>query len=674
MSEKTYPTIEEFIAFPQILSVAISNDGQKIADVERSTNWDKNTYRYNIWIYEDGKKYPLTRGDTESFSPTWSPDSKTLAYLVKTNPKNDKKQIFIKQDGEIAAIQVSHAPDGVRNFQWSNDGNGFFFIAREPEPKNIKKRRSIYGDIDYVDREDRCQCLFYIDIRKGIDKTTACLNLPKDLREQQEDSESEEQKETQQEKDDVAEELTQGKRLHILSFDVSNKGDKILFTAAPSSRIEDTEYTEIYLLDIESKEIQKLNIPHSGRKGGILFSPDDKKLCFTYNRDEKIFNNRLLAIFNLETQTISYPQIAIDENILPLRWIEKGIVIRWLDKTNSCIGIVKENGDITYLVKQEDCYIKSAAVSLDGENVSYIKASSNQCFEVYLNGNNITNYSHILEDYLYTKKQVICWSSSDGTEIEGILCTPPDFDPKKKYPLLVIVHGGPMSISLAIPLAEHSIYPVESFIEKGFVILQPNYRGSAGYGEAFRSLNYRNLGMGDYEDVISGVDFLIAQGFIDSEKIGIMGWSQGGYISAFCATYSNRFKAISVGAGISNWITYYVSTDINYFTRDYLEDTPWNDPEIYRKTSPMTYIKSACTPTLIQHGDRDQRVPISNAYELYQGLQDMGVQTELVILKNIAHSPNKPGILRAIMKQNLIWFSHHLLSEDFDNFYLLDSN
>ncbi|MEM6752030.1 MAG: S9 family peptidase [Cyanobacteria bacterium P01_C01_bin.38] len=671
MSEKNYPTIEEFIAFPKPVTLSISKDGQKIAYVQRSTNWDKNAFQYNIWIYEDGKSYPLTEGNIDSSLPRWANNSQALAYLVKTNEKYHKKQIFIKRDRDVAAIQVTHASEGVRSFKWSNDGNGFFFIAREAEPKNIKKRREIYGDIEYVDREYRCQCLFYIDLQKGIDKTTACFNLPKDLREKENKNKSED--EEKQEADDLAVQLTQGE-LHINSFDVSPQGNKIVFAAAPSPRVEDGQYSELYLLDIESQEFHKLDIPHRGRKGKILFSPDGTNVCFTFSRDNKNYNNRLLAIFNLETQTISYPQIEIDENIYPLQWIENGIVINWLDKTNSCIGIVEENGNIINLVKEEDCYIYSASISFDSQNISYIKANSNQYFELYLNNTCITNYSQLLINYQYARKQVIKWSSFDDTEIEGILCTPENFNPEIKYPLLVIVHGGPISTSLAIPFGDNPIYPVESFIEKGFIVLKPNYRGSAGYGETFRSLNYRNLGMGDYEDVISGVDFLISQGYVNSEKVGIMGWSQGGYISAFCSTYSNRFKAISVGAGISNWITHYVGTDVHYTIQQYLGDTPWNDKEIYQKTSPMTYINSACTPTLIQHGDRDKRVPVSNAYELYQGLQDMGVETQLVILKNIAHSPYKTGMYRALMKQNLTWFCHHILLEEFSEFYLSEND
>jgi dipeptidyl aminopeptidase/acylaminoacyl peptidase len=197
----------------------------------------------------------------------------------------------------------------------------------------------------------------------------------------------------------------------------------------------------------------------------------------------------------------------------------------------------------------------------------------------------------------------------DGATIEGVLHKPADFDARRKYPLLVVIHGGPTGVSRAIPFTS-STYPIDIWVPRGALVLEPNYRGSAAYGEKFRSLNVRNLGIGDAWDVISGVDALIAKGSVDPARVATMGWSQGGYISAFLATHdSARFKAISVGAGISDWMTYYVNTDIHPFTRQYLKATPWDDPEIYAKTSPITYIKQAKTPTLIQHGDADQRVP-----------------------------------------------------------------
>jgi predicted esterase len=220
--------------------------------------------------------------------------------------------------------------------------------------------------------------------------------------------------------------------------------------------------------------------------------------------------------------------------------------------------------------------------------------------------------------------------------------------------------------------ASRRLYPTSLWAAKdtdqegprGALILEPNYRGSTGYGQAFRSLNVRNLGLGDYEDVISGVDALIEKGWVDPERVGAMGWSQGGYISAFITTYSDRFQAVSVGAGISNWVTYYVNTDIHPFTRHYLEAVPWDDAGIYEKTSPISYIQQAQTPTLIQHGRNDRRVPLPNAYELYQGLQDVGVPVRLVTYPGMPHGPIKPRQSRQIMQDNLEWFNRWIWGEE----------
>jgi dipeptidyl aminopeptidase/acylaminoacyl peptidase len=142
-----------------------------------------------------------------------------------------------------------------------------------------------------------------------------------------------------------------------------------------------------------------------------------------------------------------------------------------------------------------------------------------------------------------------------------------------------------------------------------------------------------------------------------------MGWSQGGYISAFLTTSTTRFAAISVGAGISNWATYYYNTDITPFTIQYLNDDPADDPEIYAKTSPMTHIKKAKTPTLIQHGEFDKRVPIPNAYELRQGLEDRGVPVEMIVYKGYGHGITKPKSMRAVMQHNLAWFNHYIFGD-----------
>jgi len=277
----------------------------------------------------------------------------------------------------------------------------------------------------------------------------------------------------------------------------------------------------------------------------------------------------------------------------------------------------------------------------------------------------LTKFSSQFQGWKMSTKETTKWKSQDGTEITGVLIKPADFDPAKKYPLLVIIHGGPTSISYPQYVDRYNNrYPIEQWVSKGAIILLPNYRGSAGFGEKFRSLNYRNLGVGDYWDVISGVDHLLSKGFVDNDRLGAMGWSQGGYISAYITTYSDRFKAVSVGAGISDWVTYYVNTDIHRFTRLYLGATPWDDEEIYKKTSPMTYINNAKTPTLIQHGEFDQRVPIPNAFKLYQGLQDKGVPVKFIIYKGFGHGITKPKENLAALKHNFEWFNKYIWGEE----------
>jgi dipeptidyl aminopeptidase/acylaminoacyl peptidase len=278
----------------------------------------------------------------------------------------------------------------------------------------------------------------------------------------------------------------------------------------------------------------------------------------------------------------------------------------------------------------------------------------------------VTDLGAQLKDWTLGTSEVISWKSADGTVIEGVLHKPADFAAGRRYPLLVVIHGGPAGVSRPAKFRTNSVYPIDIWLAKGALVLEPNYRGSAGYGEKFRALNVRNLGVGDAWDVISGIDHLVAKGLVDRDRVGAMGWSQGGYISAFLTTHDSargRFKAISVGAGISDWMTYYVNTDIHPFTRQYLKATPWDDPAIYAKTSPITYIKSARTPTLIQHGELDARVPIPNAYELYQGLRDQGVPAKLIVYKGFGHGLNKPKAQRAAMEHNLEWFDRYLFGQ-----------
>ncbi|EHJ02247.1 acylamino-acid-releasing protein [Clostridium sp. DL-VIII] len=669
INEKTYLSIEELISLPTLSGINISDDGKNVAFVKKTTNWKDNKYSNHIWIYEKdkGQCYQLTTGDIDCTSPLWSPDSKHIAYLSSVGDVDKKKnQIFVKSVDDYSSSRITDEKEGISKFKWEPTGKGFYYVAHSKESEEIKKRKEIYGDFQHVGKEYQNNFLYYIEIKKGIQKSN-------DKYDYLEGSSSTGKNKNE---NSIAYQLNHGKDFHIHEFDISNDGKKVVFMATPSPDEEDYQNGDLYVLDIKSRELHKMN----GKKlflGSVCFSPNGTKICYTASIREKDYYKKhitdsTLEIYDINSGELIQPLTDFDSTVIPIRWTAKGILIIWQDKTNYLIGLLSEDGKVDMLSEKTDCFIMDVSITDNGNHISYSKATSNETFEVYLDDKKITNENSIFKGKLKSNRKVISWKSSDDLEIEGVLSTSIEFDSNKKYPLLVLIHGGPGWASFPIHSGcFNEKYPIEQFIEKGFIVLEPNYRGSSGYGNEFLKANYKNLGIGDYNDVISGVDMLVDKGIADKDRVGVMGWSQGGYISAFCSTYSDRFKAISVGGGISDWITYYANTDIPQFIRRYLGDDPWSDPEIYAKTSPITYIKSACTPTLIQHGENDAGVPAQNAYELYQGLRDMEVDTELVIFKGMGYSSGQPGINVAIMKQNLMWFSHYILGESIKDFMVL---
>jgi dipeptidyl aminopeptidase/acylaminoacyl peptidase len=243
-----------------------------------------------------------------------------------------------------------------------------------------------------------------------------------------------------------------------------------------------------------------------------------------------------------------------------------------------------------------------------------------------------------------------------------VLIKPADFDPSKKYPLVVIIHSGPVAVDQAT-ITRDTPYPAELFVAKGALVLRPNYRGSAGYGRKFRALLVRNLGVPQYEDIITGVDYLIAQGIVDPNRVGAMGYSSGGYITAFMAAYSDRFRAITVGEGVSDWRIFYTVGGGSTVRPDYMKATPWDDPEYYRTTSPLTYVKKAKTPTLIQHKEFDDTAPPVGGFELYRALKDQGVPVTMITYKGAGHQCAELKQCRDLVTHNYDWFRHWLWNE-----------
>lgn len=620
------PSIEQSLAMKTISAPQISPDGRWIAWSETSTDWEQNAYVTQIWVSqrETGERWQLTQAKKSSTAPAWSPDSKLIAF---GSDRDGKRQIYLipPAGGEARAITASETAVG--DFRWSPDGKSIAYTAPEAESKSKKERKEKYGEFEIVEGDYANAALWVVPIAEGSSK---------------------------------ANQLTKPSDFHVTGLEWSPDGSRLAISAAKDPDLSHRATTELYLVNVADKSVHPLVIS-DGIENNLTWSPDGREVAYVRAAAEPdSYLNSQLMIVPITGGGPRRVAEKLDENPNLAAWCAGGIYITSLAKTTSVVNHVDPVSGRLGRVGIG----RAASFSHDCSSMTFLAGSPDEVWSTDVKRfapKQLTNQRAQWKDFQAATREVIDWKSQDGTRIEGILHKPHNFDPKKKYPLLVVIHGGPTGIDTPT-IAPDRYYPIERFVAKGALVLRPNYRGSSGYGEKFRGLNVRNLGVGDAWDVLSGVDALIAKGHVDKDRVGAMGWSQGGYISAFLACSSDRFKAISVGAGISDWMTYYVNTDIHPFTRTYLKATPWDDPEIYRKTSPISYVKTAKTPTLIQHGELDKRVPLPNAYELYQALKDRGVESRLVIYKGFGHAIDKPKQMRHVMEENEAWFDRLLFT------------
>jgi dipeptidyl aminopeptidase/acylaminoacyl peptidase len=258
-----------------------------------------------------------------------------------------------------------------------------------------------------------------------------------------------------------------------------------------------------------------------------------------------------------------------------------------------------------------------------------------------------------------TGKATNVFWKSDDFNVQGMLIAPPSIEPGKRYPLVVEVHGGPA-------YAHYPLFPAsqESFdaalASRGYYVFKPNPRGSYGQGEAFTRANVKDFGYGDMRDVLAGLDAVEKTAPIDPERIGITGWSYGGYMTMWALTQTDRFKAAVAGAGLSNWQSYYGTNNIDTWMLPYFGSSVYDDPKVYERSSPMTFIKKVHTPTLIVGGDRDAEVPITQSYEYWNALRRLNVKTEFVVYPDDGHVFFKRADQADVMSRLVAWFDTYL--------------
>ncbi len=696
-------TLRDMLALEIPLHVRISSDGTKVAFTVRTTNWKDNRYESHCQIYEDvtGTTRQLTRhGDIQQIE--WM-DDETLAVL-KAN--GEKAQIWLFEGGVGEGWQVTEHKTGI---EWFHPfAGGIVFMARQPDKDEKKTRTDQYGKYTHFEQEESASAVYFIGLQELLD-------YQKRLRGATED----EGKKLVAPVVELSKLFTDP--VAIKEIIVSPIGNALYINCWQRDDMVYLRETRVFQIKLDAKsalakhlemerakqavekdsstppeekekkedwsylgKLSELKLPKGARV--VAVSPDGTDLLISFKERDQMFYTRE-DLWTAPARAVERAKDTVkclrlmtnltaefDREVMTAYWTNAGIFGDYVDGTHVCISRLDSRGKIKPLdlgvFEFGDFHVsKSGLIALSGTNAKsfvevYIAKSTKK--NKKWKARKLTNFGRQIEVWDVGTVDTITWQSKDGEEIEGVLRKPSNFDPAKKYPLVFVVHGGPTWFSADYLLDREDLcyYPALQFNLKDVLVLKPNYRGSVGRGQAFQELNVNNLGVGDLWDVESAIDCLVELGWVDPEKVGCMGWSQGGYISAFVGLQSKKFKAVSVGAGISDWYTYHISNDIPDFTRDYLSGSPFRDRALYEKTAPISNLSNAKTPMLIQHGSEDQRVPLSNATELYRGLKEMGVPVELFIYPGMGHPITKPRENHAVMYQNLNWFSHYLLGED----------
>jgi dipeptidyl aminopeptidase/acylaminoacyl peptidase len=644
-AQSRVPDIDALINLRTLAGSRVSPDGRWVAYGAGETDWAQDAFITQLWVANvaTGERRQLTTHPKGASNPQWSPDSRWLSF-TSTRDEN-RGQIFVIRPDGGEAQRLTKFEGSVGGYGWSRDGRMIAFSATDPESKEAKDRLAKYGAFEQVRRDYTHSHLYTISV-------ASAMTAPQAGRKR-----------------------TTGREFSVGGFDWAPDGTRIAFSATVNPDLIQGATADIYVVtlaaDSAGRDAVTKIVSQPGPDNGPRYSPDGSQIAFSSAMGQTVYfaRNSRIAIVSASGGAPRSVTNAFDENPGIVEWNARGIYFSGSQKTASHLFRVDPaSAAITRVTGPDAAMLGGFTFTADGRTAAFTVSSPTTLPELHVSAldswapRKLTAFTDQVSGWSLASREVISWTSKDGATIEGVLMKPANFDPTRKYPLLCVIHGGPTGIDRP-SLPDRQYYPVDIWAARGALILKVNYRGSAGYGEKFRTLNVRNLGVGDAWDVISGVDHLIAKGWVDPKKVASMGWSQGGYISAFLTTSSDKFAAISVGAGISDWATYYYNTDITPFTINYLGDDPIDDPAIYAKTSPVAYAKTARTPTLIQHGELDRRVPIANAYQLRQVLEDRGVPVEMMVYKGFGHGINKPKSQRAVMEHNLRWFNHYIFGD-----------
>ena len=395
-----------------------------------------------------------------------------------------------------------------------------------------------------------------------------------------------------------------------------------------------------------------------------VWSPDGTRIAFEFfdASQPSVYGTVALGIIASRGGTPTLFAKAFDESPSVIAWRRDGILFGALHRAWSHLyRLDPATGHVEDLTTPERTLVTDFSFAADGRTAAYLRLEGSW-FAIVVG--TVPGSARVVSPVVpemagvsFADRDVITWRAGDGTPIDGILIKPRNYVAGRRYPLTVVLHGGPAGADWPAVFVDN-VFPVEQLSANGIVVLKVNYRGSIGYGAHFRALNVGNPGPAELGDVLAGVDSLVHAGIAQPDSVAIAGWSYGGFLAAFGAATTNRFTAAVVGAGVTDWVMDYSMTAFPELPLEYLGGTPWAARPAYERASPITYVSH--TPTLILHCSTDPVVPVVNAYELYRQLTDEHVETRFATFDGCGHMIADPGPRRDATTQVLQWLMARL--------------
>jgi acylaminoacyl-peptidase len=637
----------EYISDPQI-----SPDGMKVIYARNFKDIMTDRDYGNLWMVNiDGSQNrPLTQGNQRDFSPVWSPDGSKIAY--RSNGQDERVKLFVLYLDTRESVALTNSANAPGSVTWSPDGQSLAFTQFVPKAK--KSMLTIPGKPQGAEWNE--PPIFIDELNYRSD---GAGYLPSG-------------------KSQIFTIGLSGGKARQRTFEDKNYGSpiwsadgKALFFSANLNEdlIAEPANSEIHQLDLSDGSIKTLT-DRFGPDSNPVLSPDGKMIAYTGNDDSfQGYQVTNLYIMNTDGSGVKNLTADLDRDAGDPQWESngKGIYFQYSEKGGVKVGHVTLLGKIRTVVEGlggldlgRPYNAGSYSVSTNNRFAYTLGGAHPADLAVWVDGNvkQITAVNDDVFSYREIGKvEEIGWKSSfDQLDIQGWIVTPPGFDPSKKYPFILEIHGGPFAM-----YGNSFSYEVQAYAAAGYVVLYTNPRGSTGYGQEFGNSIHHDYPNHDYDDLMSGVDAVIEKGYIDTKNLFVTGGSGGGVLTAWIIGKTNRFKAAVVAKPVINWTSFVLHADSPaYFAKYWFGALPWEDIENYWRRSPLSLVGNVKTPTMLLTGEKDFRTPISESEQYYAALKLVGVEAAMVRIPNASHGlVNRPSMLMSKSASILSWFNHY---------------